>query len=727
MRRGCTLCRLKSMKVGVLLSRLLKLSLATVLIASLVGPASAEPSSPPALSGSLSYDDYLRGHLIYPGVERADDFVARQERLGTPRPVAAADAAYGRPGCEAPPELEVGAEREFFVAQSQAGNQQITAVLAAKSPHGYMWVQKEFYVGPAPSAPEGGFVTQAEAQEGLTDWERIYDIDRSYFGKHPAPDTPAQNLPPGLPADWRDADCDPHISILNFPIDAGTSLGYVAGYFSSEHEYPNGTGEHESPFSNETEMFFMNSLYLNVGDDTYAGVLAHEFFHMIQFSNDYNEETWVNEGMADIAAVVNGFGDIVEGHVSAYEEQPDNHLFDWGSEVDDYGQAFLYFDYLFNHYGAPEVKGTDSLEAYGLAKLLTRTRADGMNGITRVLRRRPGSLLRKLDRYYRSGNFTKVFKDYLVANYLDMPRARHGQFGYANRDVNVANAGTGDQSPADSTVHAYAGEYYEVTGTGKFSTTAQDPVAIIPARAGQPAPKGGKFAWSNRADEMITWLERGADLTDATAPQLRFKYWYQIEEDWDYAYVRVSKDNGASYEYVPTADCGGKATDPNGNNRAITESGGITGDSGGWKDCTLDLTPYAGGPVLIRFEYDTDQAVTEPGYVVDNVSLVDGEEKLWNTTKFEKRARGWSFGGDGIKKWMRLAPLSKNRPLVQVVSVSGNKVRRVTRTRRHYVRKNRSLALGVPVGIRGEKTILIFSGTTPIATDPYRYTYKVDR
>lgn len=713
-----------------MLTRVLALALSSVIAVALLGGTAPAEQVPAPGGGDLTYDDYLAGHLSYPGVERGERLLARQEKLArrpSARPVAAVDSAYGRPGCTTPPELEVGAEREFFVIQSQAGNRQITAVLAAKSPHGYMWVQKEFYAGAAPSAPEGGFVTQAEAEEGLVDWENIYDVDRSYFGRQPAPDTPAQNLPPGLPADWRDADCDPHISILNFPIDAGTSLGFIAGYFSSEHEYPNGTGEHESPFSNETEMFFMNSLYLNVGDDTYAGVLAHEFFHMIQFSNDYNEETWVNEGMADIAAVVNGFGDIVEGHVSAYEGQPDNHLFDWGSEVEDYGQAFLFLDYLFNHYGAPEVTSTERREAYGLAKLLTRTPQDGLEGVTKVVRGRSPALLRKLDRYYRSGDFQKVFRDYLVANFLDLPEASHGQFGYANRDVNVASAGTGDRSPDDSTVHAYGGEYYELTGPGKFSTTAEDPVPLIPASQGQPPPTPGKLAWSNRADEMITWLERGADLTEATAPQLRFKYWYQIEEDWDYAYVRVSQDNGASYDYVPTADCGGKPTDPNGNNRAITGSGGITGDSGGWQDCTLDLTPYAGGPVLIRFEYDTDQAVTEPGYVVDNVDLIDGETKLWNRTKFEKRARGWSFGGDGIKKWMRLRPSSKNRPLVQVVTVSGDDVHRVTRTRRHYVRNNGDLALGVPVGITGGKTIVIFSGTTPIATDPYGYTYQVDR
>ena len=681
---------------------------------------------PGPLDRKLTYDDYLRGHLSYPAIEQADRLLTEQAALGTRAQATQAD--YGHKGCTPPPAYEVGAERLFWVSQSQAGNTQITAVLAAKSEHGYMWVQKEFYAGAIPSAPEGGFVTQGEAELGLQKWDVIYDTDRSYFGTEPNPRSPAQNLAPGLPANWRDADCDPRVHILNFPIDAGSGASFVAGYFSSEHEFPNGDGEHESPFSNEAEMFFMNSLFLDVGDDTYAGVLAHEFFHMIQFAHDYNEETWVNEGMADIAAVVNGFGDIVQGHIDAYAEEPDNHLFDWGSGLEDYGQAFLFFDYLFNHYGAPEVESTERLEAYGLAKLLTRTVPDGAAGVTKVLKTRPDALIAKLPAYYgRKSSFKKVFKDYLVANRIDKPESSHGQFGYANRDVQVATAGSGDASAADASVHQYAGEYYEVPSDGTFTATLQDPIAVIPASEGQPAPENGFFAWSNRGDELLSYLERRADLTDATAPSLTFKHWYQIEEDWDYAYVRVSRDAGNTWEFVNTSSCGGRATDPNGNNRAITDSGGITGDSGGWQDCTLDLTPFAGGPVQIRFEYDTDQAVSEAGYVVDNVKLVDGETKIWRTSRFERRPRAWSFNGTGLKRWMRLRPLSRNSPLVQIVAVSGEVIVRKTLTRKAFRSTEDGLVLRRPRPLAGTQITLIFTGTAPIATDPFTYSYSVAR
>lgn len=694
-----------------------------------------EPSAP-----QLSIDDHLLGHLHYPAVEQAEEFVDAQRSVRRPR--VNKNATWGFKGCKAPAELDVGAEKPFTVYSYDLGqNTEITAVLAAKTPHGYLWVQKEYYVPADEALPDSGFVTTAEAEDALADWESIYDVNRVYFGEEPNSKSPASNLAPGLPKGWRDADCDPHVSILNFPIDtplAGVppqpALSYVAGYYSSEHEYPRGDGEGQSPSSNQAEMFFMNSQQLDVGSDQYAGVIAHEFYHMIQFSNDFNEATWVNEGMADVAIEVNGFADEVQGHIDAYQDAPDDHLLDWGGGLADYGQAFLFFHYLFAHYGEPENESTDKLESYGLAELLTRTAPDSTKGIGKVLKARPKALKRKLDKYYRKGSFTKVFRDYLVANYLDNSDLSHGEFGYAARDVHVKSEaeqatppGTEAPTEATSTVHPYGADYYEFAANteGQLTATVDDPVAVIPATEGQPEPAGGYFAWSNRADEMLTYLQRKADLTKAEAPQLVWKYWHLIEEDWDYAYVRVSPDGGKTWEFQNTSECGGRATNPNGQNRAVTESGGMTGDSTGWQECTLDLAAYAGKKVLIRFEYDTDQATTEAGYVVDDVKLVDGGKNVWPLTNFEKKKTPFTFGGDGILKWFRIKPLAKNKPLLQVVRVSGDSVQRQVMTRKKFEKGDNGLTLKTPAPVSGDRAIVIFSGITPIATEPFNYSYQL--
>src|SRR5687767_3895867 len=66
---------------------------------------------------ALGYDDHLKGHLSYPAIQQADDFIRQQEASDSRLQQGAAD--YGFKGCTPPEEYEVGAERTFWVAQSQ--------------------------------------------------------------------------------------------------------------------------------------------------------------------------------------------------------------------------------------------------------------------------------------------------------------------------------------------------------------------------------------------------------------------------------------------------------------------------------------------------------------------------------------------------------------------------------------------------------------------------------
>jgi len=41
------------------------------------------------------------------------------------------------------------------------------------------------------------------------------------------------------------------------------------------------------------------------------------------------------------------------------------------------------------------------------------------------------------------------------------------------------------------------------------------------------------------------------DLTDVSTATLKYWTWYDIEADWDYAYLLVSTDNGIHWSLVP--------------------------------------------------------------------------------------------------------------------------------------------------------------------------------
>jgi hypothetical protein len=94
-----------------------------------------------------------------------------------------------------------------------------------------------------------------------------------------------------------------------------------------------------------------------------------------------------------------------------------------------------------------------------------------------------------------------------------------------------------------------------------------------------------------------------------------FTFWtsYDIEVDYDYAYVEVSTNQGETWTTVQ-----GNITttyNPYGNNRGD----GITGASPGWVEGIFPLTAYLGQEIQLRIAYSTDGAWIEHGIDVDDL------------------------------------------------------------------------------------------------------------
>lgn len=151
---------------------------------------------------------------------------------------------------------------------------------------------------------------------------------------------------------------------------------------------------------------------------------------------------------------------------------------------------------------------------------------------------------------------------------------------------------------------------------GPASTTtkqAQQLVVLLPDKqvdfaVGDPY-SGDFFYFSGSGNDLDNSMTRDVSLP-AGAPSLTAKVRYDIEVDWDYAYLTV---NG-----TPVATSLSTGTNPNGQNFG----NGITGDSGGaFVDLTADLSGYAGQTVTIGFRYWTDGAVANPGFFVDDIAI----------------------------------------------------------------------------------------------------------
>ena len=179
-------------------------------------------------------------------------------------------------------------------------------------------------------------------------------------------------------------------------------------------------------------------------------------------------------------------------------------------------------------------------------------------------------------------------------------------------------------------------------GPAEFNT--KDPQALLvtlpPQVVDHPTtpPFAGRFAWySGQGNNLDRAMVRTVTLPNALALTLTFATWFDIEEDWDYAYVSVSTD-GKHFENLPGSFT--RQTDPNGQNFGH----GITGASGGWVPATFDLTRFAGRTIQLRLRYWTDGAEVRPGFLVDALRIT-ASGRIVLSDGAETTPNGWTLSG----------------------------------------------------------------------------------
>ncbi|NNF52662.1 MAG: cadherin-like domain-containing protein [Gammaproteobacteria bacterium] len=131
--------------------------------------------------------------------------------------------------------------------------------------------------------------------------------------------------------------------------------------------------------------------------------------------------------------------------------------------------------------------------------------------------------------------------------------------------------------------------------------------------------------------------------------ELSFQSLYEIEWDWDYAFLMVSDDGGVNWTALPSqegttmdgynpnnAGCftdlnngiSGSSREAASERNSLANPNRYTGDlqEAQWITDRYDLSDYAGKQIIIRFGYFTDPAVANRGWFIDDINLtVDGD------------------------------------------------------------------------------------------------------
>lgn len=119
--------------------------------------------------------------------------------------------------------------------------------------------------------------------------------------------------------------------------------------------------------------------------------------------------------------------------------------------------------------------------------------------------------------------------------------------------------------------------------------------------------------FSQDGNQIHTKIVTGSPFTVGASDTITFWTSYQIEADYDYAYVEVSTDNGLTF--TPIAGNITTTTNPHNLNRG----NGITGNQTNWRRAVFPLNQYIGQAIFIRFSYDTDGGTHNGGIYFDDI------------------------------------------------------------------------------------------------------------
>ncbi|HWI64931.1 MAG TPA: S8 family serine peptidase, partial [Symbiobacteriaceae bacterium] len=148
---------------------------------------------------------------------------------------------------------------------------------------------------------------------------------------------------------------------------------------------------------------------------------------------------------------------------------------------------------------------------------------------------------------------------------------------------------------------------FEGSTTGWVHGGTNDPWQIgVPSSGPGAAHSGANVAATNLSGNYPDGSESylmspPIDLSGSSSKvALSFWHWYQTENGFDVLYVLGSGDGGNSFQVLNY----------------------YTGNSNGWKQAVIDLTPFAGNPnVYLAFYLSTDGSINFPGWYIDDLAL----------------------------------------------------------------------------------------------------------
>jgi hypothetical protein len=367
-----------------------------------------------------------------------------------------------------------------------------------------------------------------------------------------------------------------------------------------------------------------------------------------------------------------------------YVQNPDLQLTSWGSNIGQngphYGAAMLFTTYFYDRFGE------------SVTQALVAEEKNGMESIDTVL----ADMNLRDPLTDETLTAEDVFADWAVTNLLGDPDVADGRYHYSiYPDAPLAaptnHFTTCPTGLSERDIAQFGVDYIKISCTGDLtlSFNGETTTNLLPVSSFS----GDTYFWSNLGDHSNMYLEQRFDLTEISGSvTMTYQTWYDLEKDYDYVFVSASTDEN-SWQILNTTSC--TSENPSGNSYGC----GLNGSSDSWQLETVDLSPFTGGEVTLRFDYVTDAAVNGKGLVIDDIRI----DALGYFTDFEQDDGGWV--GEGFVRINNTLP-----QFFRVTMVTyGNQVNVYPI---ELDELNRAM-VEISIGEEIESIILVISGTTP--------------
>jgi hypothetical protein len=108
-------------------------------------------------------------------------------------------------------------------------------------------------------------------------------------------------------------------------------------------------------------------------------------------------------------------------------------------------------------------------------------------------------------------------------------------------------------------------------------------------------------------------------------PVLKFYHWYDIEYGSDGGNIKISTDNGNTWQIIIPGDSYPVASLPAGSGNPLAGESVFSGFQQFWNEATFELDNYSAYPVIkLRFDFGVDFTGNAAGWYIDDLQIYDG-------------------------------------------------------------------------------------------------------